>query len=82
MKKIALAPLAVAASLALSACGGGTTENATVTNEIVLNDEEPALEGNLTAVDTLNTGDLVVDNAAEATLNATDATGNAVANTL
>lgn len=82
MKKIAFASLTVAATLALAACGGNTAENTTVTNEIVLNDEEPVLDGNLTAVDAINTSEPVLDDAAEATLNATDATGNAVANTL
>lgn len=81
MKTFALAPLAIAATLALSACGGKTTENTAVSNDIVLNEEEPVSE-NLTATDSFNATDAALDDAATDTLNAADATGNAVANTL
>ncbi len=81
MKKFALAPLAITAALALSACGGNTAENTTVSNDVVLN-EELSVVDNSTAVESLNASDTILDNAAADTLNAADAAGNTVANTL
>ncbi len=78
MKKFALA---IAATLALTACGDKSAETVNVSNDIVLN-EEGVVSENLTAVDTLNATDAAIDNAAADTLNAADTAGNAVANTL
>lgn len=81
MKKTVIATLIVGTSLALAACGGSTTtttENTLTTNEVVVDDGLGT--DNFTAVDTLNETGSVLDNGADATLNAADATGNAVVN--
>ncbi len=78
MKKFALA---IAATLALTACGDKSAATVNVSNDVVLN-EEGVVSENLTAVDTLNATDAAIDNAAADTLNAADTAGNAVANTL
>ncbi len=72
MKKILTASLVAASALTLAACGGSTTENVTVTNEIVLN-EGDVLVDNLAVDDSLTAIDNATDNLA-------DATGNALSN--
>ena len=78
MKKSFVVASLTAASLALAACGGATTtENSTVvTNEVVLDE---GVDANLTAVDALNSAD-VVGNAVDATLTTTETTTTTVTN--
>lgn len=71
MKKTIITALVAVVALPLAACGGSTTtENTTVTNEIVLDETST---DNLTAVDGLNATDAPIDNAADAAGNATNA---------
>lgn len=73
MKKTLTTALVATATLTLAACGGSTTtENSVVTNEVVLTEGTD----NLTAIDDLNATDAPLDNAVVLD-NAADAAGNA-----
>ena len=82
MKKIVIASLIAAPALALTACGGGgtTTENVTVSNDLVLNEGELAGDNFATdaalneTADAVNTAEAVTDNALEG---ASNVVGNA-----